>query len=384
MAASVGATFACAPQPPFTEGEPGDPLTGLDDQQLRRFARGQTLFNRPFTVAEGLGPIFNQDRCGSCHDLPTSGGHGAEPVEKAARFDPVEGCSTLAERGGDLLQQIVTEPARTLGVQPEQIPEGATDVAHVLPTAVYGLGLVAAIPEADLLRRADPDDANGDGISGRANFDTQGRAGRFGRRAQHATLRGFVEEAVRAEMGITTASRPDEELPNGTPLPEGADPAPDPETDEATLVLLTDYVRFLAPPRTLVVPSDGPAADLEEGARIFEFMRCSTCHVPEFTTTGADSPALDRRRFRLYSDLLLHDMGPDLAGPCTPGTSPSEWKTARLVGLGHRSEFLHDGRAGSIEDAILLHGGEAAGSRAIFERLTSEARQQVLRFLQSL
>ena len=368
----------------------------MDEAQLRRFAEGQALFNRPFTVAEGLGPIFNQDRCGSCHDLPTSGGHGAEPVDKAARFDPVEGCSTLPERGGDLLQQIVTEPARRLGVQPEHIPEGTTATAHILPTAVYGLGLVAAVPEAELLRRADPDDLDGDGVSGRANFDAQGRAGRFGRRAQHATLRGFVEEAIRAEMGITTPSRPDEELPNGTPLPAGADLAPDPETDEATLALLTDYLRFLAPPKALAVPGGGSAdaaeateatervAELEEGARIFEFMGCATCHVPEFTTASSDSPAFDRKRFRLYSDLLLHDMGPDLVGPCTPGTSPSEWKTARLVGLGHRFDFLHDGRAGSIEDAILLHGGEAADSRATFRRLTSEARRQVLRFLQSL
>ena len=390
MAAGAGLAFACA-LPPYTEGEPGAPLPELDEEQLRRFAEGQALFNRPFTVAEGLGPIFNQDRCGSCHDLPTSGGHGAEPVVKAARFDPVEGCTTLPEHGGDLLQQIVTEPARALGVQPEQTPEGATITADIRAPAVYGLGLVAAVPEADLLRRADPDDTDADGISGRANFDADGRVGRFGRRAQHATLRGFVEEAIRLEMGITTPSRPSEELPNGRPLPEGADLASDPEVDEATLQLLTDYIRFLAPPRALAAPGagDGPttadaARDLEEGAKIFDFMGCAKCHVPSFTTAASGSPSFDRRRFRLYSDLLLHDMGPELAGPCTPGTSPSEWKTARLVGLGHRFEFLHDGRAPSIEDAILLHGGEATPSRDLFRRLASDARRQVLLFLQSL
>ena len=392
MAVGVALASACTSQPSFTEGEPGAPLPGLDGEQLRRFAEGQVLFNRPFTVAEGLGPVFNQERCGSCHDLPTSGGHGAEPVVKAARFDPEEGCTTLPDHGGDLRQQIVTERARALGVRPELIPEGATAVANVNAPAVYGLGLVAAIPEAELLGRADPEDADGDGISGRPNFDAAGRVGRFGRRAQHTTLRGFIEEAIRLEMGITTPSRPSEELPGGRPLPEGADPAPDPETDEATLRLLTDYIRFLAPPRSLTpsgADADADAAldvarDLEEGARIFGFMGCASCHVPSFETASDPSPAFDRRRFRLYSDLLLHDMGPELAGPCTPGTMPSEWKTARLVGLGHRLEFLHDGRAGTIEDAILLHGGEASASREVFRRLTDEARRQALLFLRSL
>lgn len=378
---------ACTSQPSYTEGEPGAPLPELDDDQLRRFAEGQILFNRPFSVAEGLGPLFNQDRCGACHDLPTSGGHGAEPVVKAARFDPTEGCTTLPDHGGDLRQQIVTERARALGVQPELIHERATEAADVRPSAVYGLGLVAAIPEAELLRRADPEDADGDGISGRANFGVEGRVGRFGRRAQHSTLRGFIEEAIRLEMGITTPSRPREELPDGKPLPREADPAPDPEVDETTLRLLTDYIRFLAPPRSLT-PGAGDeadvAGDLAEGARIFDFMGCAKCHVPSFTTSGDASPALARRRFRLYSDLLLHDMGPELAGPCTPGTTPSEWKTARLVGLGHRIDFLHDGRAGTIEDAVLLHGGEALASREVFQRLTDEARRQVLVFLRSL
>ncbi len=97
--------WACQAEPPFTETEPGLPLPGLGEAELDAFERGQALFNRPFSPEEGLGPLFNQDRCSSCHDLPTSGGHGAEPVLKVSRFDPVEGCNTLPNEGGGLLRR---------------------------------------------------------------------------------------------------------------------------------------------------------------------------------------------------------------------------------------------------------------------------------------
>ena len=371
-------------QSPYTETEPGLPLPGLSESEQSAFATGQALFNRPFTAEEGLGPLFNQDRCGSCHDLPTSGGHGAEPVTKVSRFDPVDGCSTLPEHGGDLLQTVVIESARAMGFGAERIPPGATAITEIRAPAVYGLGLVEHIPEADIMRNADPDDADGDGISGRPNLDATGRAGRFGRRAQHTTLDGFIEEAIRLEMGITTPANPVEEAHNGVPLPEGIDVAPDPEVGAEELGLLVDYLRFLAPPQAIRPEDPGARADIEEGEKIFEFMGCDACHTPAFTTSASETPALDRKRFRLYSDLLLHDMGPELADICSPGTLPSEWKTARLVGLGHRSEFLHNGRAQRLSDAILLHGGEAAAARDVFRRLTDEARGQVLAFLRSL
>ena len=375
--------MACGP-PPHTETEPGLPLPGLTQAELESFATGQALFNRPFTAEEGLGPLFNQDRCGSCHDLPTSGGHGAEPVTKVSRFDPVGGCSTLPEHGGDLLQTVVIESARAMGFGAERIPPGATAVTEIRAPALYGLGLVEQIPEGDITRNADPDDIDGDGISGRPNLDDAGRVGRFGRRAQHTTLEGFIEEAIRLEMGITTPAHPVEETHNGVALPEGVDTVADPEIGGEGIERLVEYIRFLAPPQA-VQPEDPKArADIREGERIFEFMGCDACHTPSFTTSASTSPALDRKRFRLYSDLLLHDMGPELADICSPGIGPSEWKTARLVGLAHRSEFLHNGRAQRLSDAILLHGGEAAAARDVFRRLTDQARSQVLAFLQSL
>lgn len=368
----------------FTEAPPGMPLPNLSPEEVAAFGAGQTIFNRPFAPEEGLGPLFNQDRCSSCHDLPTSGGHGAEPVTKVSHFDPDTGCSTLVDQGGDLLQQIVIESVREMGIGPERVPSTATALSDMRAPAVYGLGLVETIAEADILSRADPHDANGDGISGRPNLDTRGRVGRFGRKAQHATLRAFIEEAIRLEIGITTPTRPIEETHNGIPLPEQADLVPDPEIGETDLQLLVAYIRFLAPPERQRPEDAESLADIEEGQRIFQFMGCDACHTPTFETAATGSTALSRKRFRLYSDLLLHDMGPELATTCTTGTSPSEWKTARLVGLGHRSEYLHDGRAQRISDAILLHGGEAAAARDTFRRLTAEARSQVLSFLRSL
>ncbi len=266
----------------------------------------------------------------------------------------------------------------------ETIPEGATAVSEIRAPAVYGLGLAARISEAEILRRADPDDVDGDGISGRANFDATGRVGRFGRKAQHATLHEFIEEALRLEMGITTPETPVEERRNGSPLPAGADITPDPEGTEEQLRFLVDYIDLLAPPRRLLPEETEALANVEEGERIFAFMGCDACHTPSFTVGSAEAAAFANVRFRLYSDLLLHDMGPELASTCTLRAAPSEWKTARLVGLGHRSEFLHDGRAQRIQDAIEMHGGEAAGSRDIFRRLNARARDQVLAFLRSL
>ncbi len=378
------ALIACQPETPLTQAEPGEPLPGLTDAQRDAFAEGFALFNRPFDAETGLGPLFNQDRCSSCHDLPTSGGHGAEPVTKVTRFDPVEGCSTLAERGGDLLQARVTEAGRAAGLTPEDYPQGMTAITEMRAPAVYGLGLVARIPEAAILVGADPEDADGDGISGRPNFDGEGRVGRFGRRAQHATLSGFIAEALLLEMGITSPAHPAEVSRNGIPVPPGADPAPDPEATAAQVQRLVDYIELLAPPARRLPDDSQALADIQEGERIFAFAGCDACHTPTFTLGASDDPVFAGARFNLYSDLLLHEMGPELADICSPSTTASEWKTARLVGLGLRNEFLHDGRAQRISSAIDLHGGEAAASRDLFRRLTSTAREQLLAFLRSL
>jgi len=366
------------------EAPAGAPLPGLTTSESEQFVLGQALFNRAFTPEEGLGPLFNQVSCSSCHDLPTSGGHGAEPVTKVSDFDERTGCNLLKEEGGDLLQASVVPALRTAGVLPERIPVSATAVTELRAPSLYGIGLVEAIEDDDILTRADPDDQDGDGISGRPGLGPQGLLGRFGSKAQHATLSEFIENAIRGEMGLTTPDHLTEEMPNGLPLPEGSDPVPDPEIETSDLDLLTAYIAFLAQPgrRALDNPEDQAAS--EEGERIFESIGCVNCHIPTFVTGTNQSAALDRKRFRIYSDLLLHDMGPELASICAPGASPSEWRTTRLVGLYLRSEFLHDGRARSVRDAILMHGGEAESARYRFQDLTPELQQSVLLFLRTL
>ncbi|MCH2653355.1 MAG: hypothetical protein MK117_02380 [Gemmatimonadetes bacterium] len=366
------------------EAPAGTPLPGVTTYESEQFVLGQALFNRAFTPEEGLGPLFNQVSCSSCHDLPTSGGHGAEPVTKVSDFDERTGCNLLKEDGGDLLQASVVPALRTAGILPERIPVSATAITELRAPSLYGIGLVEASEDEDILIKADPDDQDGDGISGRPGLGPDGSLGRFGNKAQHATLSEFIENAIRGEMGLTTPAHPVEEMPNGLPLPEGSDPVPDPEIETSDLTLLSAYIGFLAQPprRTLDSPEDQAAS--EEGRQIFANIGCATCHTPTLVTGNHQSSALNRKRFRIYSDLLLHDMGPELASICAPGASPSEWRTTRLVGLYLRSEFLHDGRARSVRDAILMHGGEAESARYRFQDLTPELQQSVLLFLRTL
>ncbi len=366
------------------EARPGEPLPGLSAAEAGQFEAGHALFNRAFTPEEGLGPLFNQTRCASCHDLPTSGGHGAEPVTKVSRFDPASGCSLLEEEGGDLLQALVVPALFDAGVMPERIPESATAVVELRPPPLYGLGLVEAVEEASIRDGADPLDADGDGVSGRLATALEGAVGRFGAKGQHATLRGFIASALNGELGLTTTGHLSEQLLNGQALPEGSDPATDPEVDEAQVRLLVAYVRFLAPTEVRWPEESRVGASVAQGERVFESIGCANCHTPTMVTAPHESPALDRKRFRIYSDLLLHDMGPELADICAPGVTPSEWMTTRLVGLGRRTEFMHNRRAQGLEAAILLHGGEGAQSSEAYRGLDTVSREQLMDFLRSL
>ena len=250
--------------------------------------------------------------------------------------------------------------------------------------SLYGLGLVDAIAEATLLAHEDPHDADGNGISGRAGRTSDGRVGRFGRKADVATLFDFVEGALRTEMGLTTYLRPVEETINGAVIPPEIDPAPDPEIDERTLNALTDYVRFLAPP-VRALPDDPAVRDtMARGERLFRDVGCVGCHVPSMTTGPNDVTALDRKTINLYSDFLLHDLGPTFADVCGPGATPSEYRTASLMGLRFRIEYFHDDRSGTLRNAILSHAGEATPVRDNFARLHPAAQIELIRFLSSL
>jgi CxxC motif-containing protein (DUF1111 family) len=257
------------------------------------------------------------------------------------------------------------------------------------------MGLIEAIPEAAILARADPDDANKDGISGRPNW-VAGKAyvpasepsggpglwlGRFGRKAQTPTLLQQTVEAYHQDTGVTSEFLPAE---NANPLAsmpiEPVDHAADPEVPTATVQAVVHYLRSLAPP---AAGADTPARS--EGRALFASVGCAACHVPVYTTGPHRIAALSGQAVSLYSDLLLHDMGPALAGGVAHGEATgSEFRSAPLWGVGRSASYLHDGRAPTLEAAIVAHGGEATASRDRYLALSDFERAALVAFLESL
>ncbi len=376
-AALIAVAFlaGCAPPP-----EPGDPLPGLARSELDRFERGRREFDRVFTPETGLGPLFNAASCSACHAAPASGGAGAIVEIHATAFAPGTGCDPLLDAGGPVYQLGVTPALRNaLGIDAEPIPDRATGTATRTTPDLFGFGLLDAVPDGVILALADPDDRDGDGISGRINRFVDGRLGRFGRKAFLPTLAEFNEGAFPIEQGITTPRNPREETIAGAPVPEGVDPVPDPEIDALAVDLTDAFVRFLAPPEPLPLTRKG-----RKGRGIFDEIGCASCHVPVLRTGDHPVRALRNRRVAAYTDLLVHDMGEDLADICLGDAAPSEFRTEPLMGLRLAERFLHDGRAFSIGEAIRMHGGEAAASRDRFERLPDADRAALLEFLESL
>jgi CxxC motif-containing protein (DUF1111 family) len=366
------------------------PVEGLSDAELAAFARGDAEFGRQFAPNTGLGPIFNDVSCATCHS-----GDGRGQLRNALTRIGDQTNGFLADVGGPQIQDKAIP-----GAHPERIPDGVP-VSVRLPPPVFGSGLIEAIPEAAIIANADPADADGDGISGRPNYvfaaafvpesepagGTGLKLGRFGRKAQNAVLLQQVVEAYLQDIGITSPFLPLENRNPLAPVPiEAVDRAPDPEVLESTVQAVTHYIRALAPPE--------PGADTErraEGRQLFSQIQCARCHIPSFQTGPSPIPALTGRTVTLYSDLLLHDMGDALADNRPDGqASGREWRTAPLWGLRLMRRFLngdalllHDGRARSVEEAILLHGGEALGSRNAFSQLTAAQKAALLDFVES-
>ena len=376
---------SCANPEPEPLAAPGEPLPGLTDAERGRFLLGRALFERLATADEGLGPLYNGERCSDCHDQPVTGGSGVQRVRvlKATRFEDGR-CDLLRAVGGDNIQRRATDLLKAHGMGPEEVPEAATATALMTGPSLLGLGLLEAVPEAVLEEWADPDDRNGDGISGRLPRLPDGRAARFGRKGDASTVEDFVDTALRFELGFTTHIHPGEEPVNGVPIPPETDPMPDPEIDAPTLGLITDFVRFLAPPAPERELSEAASDTIAQGEALFGQIGCTSCHRQELRTVESATAALARRTPRPYSDLLLHDLGEDLADVCGPDAAPGELRTAPLWGLRYRDRLLHDGRATDVEGAVAAHGGEAAAARDAFRSLPEEARRMVKRFLMSL
>ena len=370
------------------------PFDGLSHDLNTQFAVGDENFERAFTVASGLGPIFNNVGCEGCHP---GDGRGT-PDLGFFRFS--RGTDLVLEEGGPQHQDKAIP-----GVPLEAIPAGV-DRSFRMPPPVFGVGLIEAIPEATIValaqeQAADAGTDDDDGVAGRPHWVTApdyvspahvggggGQVlGRFSRKAQVSSLLQQVAEAYHGDIGITS-----DFIPAENPHPQAGsvatgDRVPDPEIPASTVLETVMYVRLLQPPSRGQI-----TAQVRQGDGLFTQIGCATCHVPTLTTGPSDIAALDRQPANMYSDLLLHDMGDALADdrPDRDATG-TEWRTAplwgtRLVGafLNGEEFYLHDGRARSLHEAILLHGGEAAVSTARYDALSATDQQALIAFVKSL
>jgi CxxC motif-containing protein (DUF1111 family) len=363
----------------------GDPLPALTADQSALFAEGQQDFKQVETVADGLGPTFNNRGCAVCHISPATG--GSSPTIKEVRAGRLVNGVFTNLPGGSLFQISAIAP---MSVCKEVLPPEANVIAFRQTPPLFGMGLIEAIPEATIRAQADPNDLNGDGISGRAASAVDPatgatRLGRFGWKAQVPSLLGFSGDAYLNEMGITNDLFPTENAPNGDQARlQACDTVPDPEdtpdplTGRRGIDRFANFMRFLGPP-----PRGAITADVIQGEALFVGVGCAKCHTPVMTTGPNSIAALDSKPVELFSDLLLHDVG---TGDGIPqgDAQANEIRTPPLWGLRVSQPFLHDGSAVSIEAAILRHAGEASGVIQAFNQLARAEKDLLIAFLNSL
>src|SRR5216117_2127493 len=362
----------------------GEPLADLTPKQLAQFQEGKKVFERVFEPKDGLGPLFNSNSCAECHEDPVVGGVGDEVEVHATRFEGPYSCDSLFQEGGPVIQQDATPLLRAKGIEKEQIPPSATAQARRSSPPVFGFGLVDAIPEATILSHEGYPDGRGETIAGRANRTIDGRVGRFGRKAAVAALLDFNAGAFPQEMGVTTPRSPVEETINGTPVPPETDPVPDPEITLDDIEKVTSFTRFLAPPPRQIFTNYDDQNLASRGKKLFAVLKCAVCHVPTMKTGPSAIKSLDRKEVALYSDLLVHAMGAELADICLGQALPSEFRTEMLMGLRFREKFLHDGSAKTVQEAIERHDGEARRSRDKFKGLNEKDKKALLKFLETI
>lgn len=408
-----------------------NPAANLSAQHLEEHLQGDFTFGSVFVtppapVNPGLGPLFNNASCSNCHikngrgRLPLEGEtirtvlvRLSVPGEDATTGGPVAAPGfghQLQLRGtfgrvpeaelnfayddipgtyGDGEAYILRKPRALLTNPYRALPVDLMTSVRVAP-AILGLGLLEALDESTILAAADPDDANGDGISGRPNrvWDVERSEtvlGRFGWKANQPNLLQQTAAAYRNDMGVTSRifqveSSDGQDQSDGRP--------DDPELPDEVLDITALYTQ------TLAVPARRRLNDstVQRGERLFHEARCSACHRPTMTTgTHADVAELSNQRIQPFTDMLLHDMGPDLAdGRPDFLASGSEWRTPPLWGTGllqvinNHEALMHDGRARGFAEAILWHGGEAEGAKEAFRSMPKSDREALLAFLRSL
>lgn len=374
------------PPPPPQQQPPqqaGAPLPGLTAEQLADFLAGRDEFVNVETATGGLGPIFNNVSCVACHRQAGTGGAGTINVVRFGRttegaFDP------LANLGGSLLQRF----SIAVGTR-EIVPPEANVRAERQTSALFGLGLIEAIPEETIIagvKRPLSTAVRGrvamisDPLSGTT------RVGRFGWKGQHSSVEAFCGDAYLNEMGITNALFPTENAPNDRAdvlarLDTVADPEDeaDPETGKADFQLAADFVKYLGAP-----PPRPRNADALAGQTLFATVGCADCHTPTMKTGANSVSALSEKDVPLYSDLLLHDMSALGDGIVQGPTTGREFRTPPLWGLRSSAPYLHDGRARNVDASIRLHDGQGSSARDKYAALTAVQRRQMLAFLDTL
>ncbi|XZF16564.1 di-heme oxidoreductase family protein [Chitinophagaceae bacterium MMS25-I14] len=410
----------------FTHGVDGLAGRDADVQKRGDVAFEQTFVSSPAPLFGGLGPIFNNVSCISCHHNDGKGTPTAGDVRSSLLFRVTSGVpnanggpSGMVGYGGQI-QDVALQ-----GVQPEAkisisytdqvvtYPDGAQvhlrkpdytlqnlytpmqggyQLSPRLAPPVFGLGLLANIPESTILSFADESDADNDGISGKANYvynpqTKQKELGRFGLKANTSTIAVQVATAYQQDMGVTSSIQPLKSC-SGQMQMNPRDVGAAPDLPDSTLNAVIFYIKTLAVPARRDVLN----ADVKRGQQLFVQLNCSGCHKPTIQT-GVDvtSPYLSNQRIHPYTDLLVHDMGAGLADGYTDYLAgASEWRTMPLWGIGLFEKtngtpyYLHDGRARTIEEAILWHGGEAQKPRDNFMQLSKTDRDAVVTFLRSL
>ncbi|MDF2488888.1 MAG: hypothetical protein K0S77_1510 [Pseudomonas sp.] len=423
------------------------PSANLSPERRLDFSVGNSFFRSPWVIApstttarDGLGPLFNTNACQNCH---VRDGRGHPPGPDARNAVSMLVRLSIPDRPEymKIIERLGVVPEPVYGTQlqdmaiPGIAPEGKVRIDYSTQTVTFkdgtqvelrrphlqvtrlgygpmhpdtrfsarvappmiGLGLLEAIPEAAILANADPDDRNGDGIRGRPNRvwdDAQGATvlGRFGWKAGQPNINQQNVHAFSGDMGLTTTLRPvDDCMPTqldclAAPNGDGADG--EKEVSDNILRLVSFYTRNLGVPARRQV--DAP--QVLAGKNLFFEAGCQGCHAPQFTTAAdAREPELANQVIRPYSDLLLHDMGPGLADDRSEfAAGGQDWRTPPLWGIGltakvsGHTQFLHDGRARNLLEAVLWHGGEAEAARQQVLTFDAEQRAALLAFLNSL
>jgi CxxC motif-containing protein (DUF1111 family) len=365
---ALGAGCESAPGPgSVSEDSTGAPMAGLSDDQLALFRDGETMIERVFLDTDGLGPLYVEASCRSCHGK-NERGPGKTDRMAIANADGTTASDESALPFGTVIRPQLAAGATHPLLPPDHAP-GLLLSTRFGP-ALFGRGRMEAVSDQSILDE-ETHQAIAGRVSGHANRLPDGTIGRFGVKARIAALDTFVADAFHSDMGLTSTHFPTE-FPNPDGLTDDLVPGIDVADEWNTSI--TFYLRTLAAPTRTGLT--------QPGAELLQSTGCLDCHVNTYQTGSvAAVKALEGIAADLYTDLLLHDMGTEAADGITDGLATGrEWKTAPLLGLRFFTSYLHDGRAATLDEAVRMHAGEGSEANSAVQRYEalSEGDRQIL------